>query len=451
MASELANEYIIDAAIITGDRLPQAYNMTQMVLEFSLFEDIELPYLTGQMVFMDDAGSFNEMQLKGTETLYVSVRGAEETNTKARINIFMNIVSIEKKMKTTERTEVYHLSLMSPMAFRDQGIKLSKSFTGKLDEVSASILQNYLDLNVTYDYTRLTTAQSSMKLITPYISPLESAKWLLDRATTVRGAPFFLWQSVYEQNGPETIRIGDLETMMTGTEPWNAGNPLTYSQAGANDVALKDTADQKRIIQSFVTNKMENTVKNMNDGAVGALFSTLDTYTSQDYSRHFAVSQLLEQEKTYLYKNTQNVHDDVTTLSYRGEERKIDQWDNRYFNLITSYGTYGSWNSYHDDPRQLDAMNKMRSNSILSLLHRNSIDMTLQGSTFFGPMLEGGDKGVGAGDVTEIQVIMSDTIQDEPQKDENLSGNYMILKCRHVFANTTHTVHATVSKLDGQL
>lgn len=448
--TQLSQEFIIDAAIIQSDRLEQAYNMTQMVLEFSLFEDIELPYISGQIVFMDDAGSFNEMQLKGTETLYVSVRGAEEGNENSRINIKMNIVSIEKKVKTTERTEVYHLSLMSPMAFRDQGIKLSKSFVGKLDEISANILQNYLDLDVSYDYTSLTTSQSAVKVITPYISPLESAKWLIDRATTVRGAPFFLWSSVYEQNGKETVRVGDLETMMTREQPWNAGNPLTYTQSGANDVALKDTAEQKRIIKSFVTNNMENTVQNMNDGAVGALFSTLDTYTSQDYSRHFAVSQLLEQEKTYLYTNTQNVHDDTLMLSYRGEERKLDEWDHRHFNLITSYGTYGSWNSYHDDPKQLNAMNKMRSNSIRSLLYRNAVDMTLAGSTFFGPMNEGNPIGVGAGDVTEVEVIMSDTNLEEPQRDKNLSGNYMILKCRHVFANTTHTVHATMSKLDGK-
>ena len=447
--TQLAQEYVIDAAVIFGDRLKQAYQMKQMVLEFSLFEDIELPYISGQIVFMDDAGSFNEMQLKGTEQLYVSLKGVEEGNQNSRVNITMNIVSIAKKIKTTERTEVYHLNLMSPMAFRDQGIKLSKSFVGKLDEVAANILQNYLDIDVSYDYTRLTPSQSAVKVITPYISPLESAKWLIDRATTVRGAPFYLWSSIYEQNGKEKIRIGDLETMMTGQEPWNTGNPLTYSQAGANDVALRDTAAQKRVVKTFVTTNMENTVENMNDGASGAMFSTLDTYTSQDYSRHFSVSKLLEQQEGYTYKNKQNVHDEELKLSYRGEERKLDEWDHRHFNTITSYGTYGSWNSYHDDPKQLNAMHKIRSNSIRSLLYRNAVDMTLAGSTFFGPMNEGRPIGVGAGDVTEVQVIQSDTQKEEPQKDENLSGNYMIIRCRHVFANTTHTVHATMSKIDG--
>ena len=448
IAEQKAQEYKIETASITSERLGETYDVKSYVMELSLFEDIELPYLTGQMVLMDDMGVFDEMSLKGTETIRLRVSGVEE-NYNPSFELTMNITSIVKKLKVAERTEVYHLSLISPHAYRDAAVKVSKSFVGILDDIAANILQNYLDVDVSFDYRGGTVGQAAVKVIPPYLSPLESAKWLLERATTIKGIPFCCWQSVYEQSDKETIRIGNLDYMMTGGPVWNEDVPLIYSQSGGQSVALKDTLSQAFVLKDFVASNYATNLDRMCDGAIGSQFTTLDTYTSQNYSRHFGVNDYLETVKGEIMRGgEQEVHDPDMTLSIRGENKKLDEHDHRYINTVTSYGTYGSWNSYHDDPRQLDAMNKVRAHALRSLLRKNTYEIVAAGSAFFSPMAGGGDVGIGAGDVTKIDVFSSDTSIEEPEFDENRSGYYMIGKCRHIFKDTTHTVAAEITKLD---
>jgi hypothetical protein len=448
MTGTRAQEYKIEAAVIYSERLKRGYDVRTYVMELSLFEDIQLPYLTGQVVMMDDMGAFDEMALRGTETIYLKISGVEE-GYRPEVMLTMNITSIVKRVKTAERTEVYQLSLISPIAYRDSAVKVSRSYVGKLDDIAASIVKNYLGVEVSYDYLGRSTGQAAVKVIPPYITPLESAKWLLDRATTIDGVPFCCWQSIYEQIPEETIRFGNLDTMMKpDAGPWNKNKPLIYSQSGAQSVALKKTLDQSFVLKDFVSRNTATNLERMCDAAIGSQLSTLDTYTSQNFRRHFGVTKYLEDVKTEIMYSDQNVHDDVMTITVRGETKKLDEFNHRHIDMITSYGTYGTWNSYHDDPRQLDAMNKVRSNAIRSLLRKNTYEIVAAGSAFFAPMAGGGKVGVGAGDVTRIDVLTADTSEDEPQYDENRSGDYMIGKCRHVFKDTTHTVSASVTKLD---
>ena len=455
MEKQKAQEYKIDRALITAERLGGEYDVREYVIELSLFEDIGLPYLTGQAVIMDDMGVFDEIDLKGTETIEFKVSGVEEGYEQPSFTLTMNINSIVKRVKTAERTEVYQLSLISPMAYRDSGVKVSKSYLGKLDDIAAAIVKNYLDVEVSFDYLGRSVGQAAVKVIPPFLTPLEAAKWLLNRATTIDGVPFCCWQSIYEQDGQEKIRFGNLDYMMTGGRGrggrvWNADQPLVYSQGlGGGQVALEGVPDQKFVIKSFESKETANNLQMMCDAAIGTRFSTLDTYTSQKYSRHFGIGKYLDDVKTEIMLSPeQQVHDTEMTLTIRGEKKKLDEFDHRHIDMITSYGTYGAWNSYHDDPRQLDAMNKIRANAVRSLMNKNTYEMVVAGSAFFEPMVAGSPVGVGAGDVTRINVISADTMEEEPSLDENRTGNYMVVRCRHVFKDTTHSVSALVTKLD---
>jgi hypothetical protein len=190
----------------------------------------------------------------------------------------------------------------------------------------------------------------------------------------------------------------------------------------------------------------------MEQGSIGSSFSNLDTYTGQSYTRHFDVKNLLNSAGFYLMRgklgNPQNVIDEKQTLTYEGQTKKSHEWDHRYFNTLTSYGTYASVNSYHDDPREMDMMNKMNARAIKNLFQKNTVEIVANGSLFFKPMTTGATVGVGAGDMIRINYLRADTQAEEPQLDEILSGHYIIHRCRHLFSGTRHQVSATVSKID---
>ena len=138
MTRKFGQEFKIESAVISSERLSDDYDIKSYILEFSLFEDIETPYLTGQLVSMDDVGSFDEMALKGTEQIRITLSGVEEKYKGVKVTLTMNIVSILKRVKTAERTEVYHMNLIAPMAYRDNGIKISNHSTVNLTTLPAT-------------------------------------------------------------------------------------------------------------------------------------------------------------------------------------------------------------------------------------------------------------------------------------------------------------------------
>lgn len=456
MGASLAQEFKITEASITADRFGDAtYDIKQYIIELSCFEDIDKPYVTGQIVFMDDIGLIQEIKILGTEKIKLTVATAEE-ETVGAIDWTMefNIVSIIQQEKTGERTEVYHINLISPHAYRDQNIKISRSYTGRLTKISEAILINHLGVEVDRSYGGdQVESQDPVRIITPYISPLEAVSWLMDRATTEVGCPYYAYQTLYDQkDGVDKIRIGNLEAMFAATA-FNDGRHMLYSQARGMLIGGESQDKQDVIVKRVLVDSIQDTLKLTQEGALGANLMSIDTYTSQKFDRHFDGEKLLDRLASVGVLGTggvegQNVYDVEQKIEVEGEEKTLPECESRYISTISSYGTYGSINSYADDQDQLQAMNKIRSNAIKSLLNKNMIEVTIPGISFFKSKGAGGASLPSVGDVIWIDFLQSAT---DDAKDgflnQELSGLYLIHKCRNFYRNTVHEAVMFVTKL----
>ena len=72
---------------------------------------------------------------------------------------------------------------------------------------------------------RVDAIQDDIRVIIPNLSPINACKWLLSRATTQTGSPFFLWASIHDEN----LRMGNLDVMYRQT-PFNDKLPYTYNK-----------------------------------------------------------------------------------------------------------------------------------------------------------------------------------------------------------------------------
>ena len=116
-------EYKITEAVLFAERLDADYELKQMVIELDFFEDLERSYITGQVAILDDAGVFDQIKIKGSEQFRVTVEIPELEGIK--VTHIFNVVSVVQVVKLAERSEVYHLNLISPHAYKDQAIKIS--------------------------------------------------------------------------------------------------------------------------------------------------------------------------------------------------------------------------------------------------------------------------------------------------------------------------------------
>lgn len=448
-AQNQEQHYKIKDAIITSDRFPgEEFEITQQIVELTVYESLEKPYLTGQIAVLDDKGLFNQLKFKGTEKLSIQIASAVPGVDDVHFQTDFIMTSIEKIAPAGDRSEMFIFTLLDVHAYFDAAKRISKSYSGKLEDIIIAIITSEIGLDVDASYFAEASIQPPVKVIVPYLSPINACLWLSDRLTTKLGEPWFVWSTMYdlqsgEQQENNRIRIGDLGTMLSQT-PFNIDSPFYYSTATA--ATIEDAPPEARffMVKGFTKDKTENTMRMVAAGAVGSNVTSQDVFTNRKYQGHFKLRDLLKRIITSS-EETQNVFDEEQIFAEDGENTEyMDDADSRFFHTLTSFGTYNRYNSLHDVYDLAESKNKIRSNAVRNLLHRNMYEITID-----GPYISG--TGVSVGDLISLVFLNQDytggSEGGEEEKDLERSGNYLLYGIRHIFSDGIHTVAAKVTKL----
>jgi len=467
MSNQAASEYqftevLLDAdrTLGTGGKLGLIYpiNLHAMTGEINFFEDITKGYVTATIVILDDLGLMNEhIQLQGTETIKITIGGVEEEAKNYSFTIEMKVVSIIKQVKTNDKSSVYAINAISKHAYADSAVKVSRSYTGQLEDIAEKVLNSYLDVEVDRNEKYIAADEESMqgrvKLVLPYISPLESVDWLMERATGPDGSPYFAWQTIWDQkeDGQDVMRFGTFKSMVgQGIKEAKANTEYQYVYSMGAPAKKVTALAQRKIIQSYENNNREDTLRMIADGAVGSNVSNLDTYTTQKISRHFNLGDYIEQLKKEVPEGKNllgTAYDPEHKLKIEDKEDIAASFDARIRNLVTSYGTYEWENSYHDVYDQSHLINKIKKSAIMSMLQKNLMDVTLTGYNTLANKLS-------VGDVVLLTFDSQNTEDDAAElakKDERTSGFYLILNSRNIFNGTRHQTIVTGAKVADML
>ena len=446
------------------------------VAEFNIFEDLSKPYLTGSILIGDDTGLMDEVKTKGDERVTLIIaRNPGIADGEPYFRVDFKVVSILRQEKTADRAEVLSLNLISDYAYNNNVIKISKSYTGKLEKISESILKNFLDVELALkefdlltgkpidtevrpDEGRITrkyyddeqgSEQEAIKLLVPYLSPLETVEWLTERATDRWGTPFFIWASIWGQNMSETtqLRLGNFMTMVqegiTSLNEQTEKTDFIYSQVQTNLKAPEGYRGAMRIIKNIKFANIENTLKMIREGAVGSTISNLDTYTTQNISKLYSANEFLETLNGGNANGVilQTVYDQEDQLRIADEVRPTSYWSARQRSTVTSYGTYASTNSIHEAIDESSLLNKVRPLALRSMLARNMIEIMVDGIGILEDKLS-------VGDIIKVQFVTEDT-ESKALGGSNLerSGYYLIQNCRHIFETERHDAVLMICKV----
>ena len=122
------SQYILDKVELTADRLSDGevtiYDLSGSVAELNIFENIELPYLTGTIAIVDDVGFRSFIGIKGSERLLISLR-ASATKTAPVINKEFMVTGLATNISVNERTDVHILTLIESHAYLSSVTKIS--------------------------------------------------------------------------------------------------------------------------------------------------------------------------------------------------------------------------------------------------------------------------------------------------------------------------------------
>jgi hypothetical protein len=434
-----SQEYKILKAEITSEKIEDGIDVAAQIGELKIFESLDKPYLTGIVGILDDHGVFQKsLKFKGTEKLSLTVQtlvGGEEEYTFDHEFI---MTGIERKIRISDKSEVFIFSLIDIHAFIDSTIKLSKSYRGKIEDIITRIILG--ELNIEVDQSYITTSiQPDIQVIVPYLSPIQTIQWLVQRATTEHGSPYWVHASMFDSR----IRISSFDGMYV-KEPFNLNLPFLYSMASANSAAKLGPAAQSQIIKEIKFENMENIMRMVSSGAIGSQLTSTDVFKNKNLVATHKASETLEKLKSAEIipsDSKQNVYDEEYLIdTIIDEPRPLDEQTSRVMHSLTSENTYYGINNYHDAFNEAQVGDKLRNNAIRRLLEKNTIDITVTGISIF-------IRKVSVGDTVYVKIYNSD-VNDESSLDEERSGIYLIRNAVHVFNDRQHNVTLTITKLN---
>ena len=191
-----AGEFVIDLAeIITVDGSVQ--NLSNKVINVTIFEDIENPFLTGDITFLDDYNIQNLLPLVGQELLKLKIRTPSMTGPHEIIDSLFYIKSLASTLEINADKKMISFEFVSLEAMENQRKKMSRTLTGSFSSIVEIILRS--DLKSTKDFYVDPTV-GIKKIVATETSPLKFIRSICQQQAISQkfGSPTYMFFETLE-------------------------------------------------------------------------------------------------------------------------------------------------------------------------------------------------------------------------------------------------------------
>ena len=451
MANPKSQQFKLTKAHISADRFggfdKKFFDVKNQVAEINIYESIEELSLTGTIAIVDDKSLYELINFNGTERIKLEMAGLGKDTDPVFEKTFI-MTNIVRQLKGNDKSSIYVFDIIDEHGFISEAERLRGSYRGRIDDIVKRICLTQLNKSVDISYQflskkdRVDAIQDDIRVIVPNLSPINAIKWLLSRATTQTGSPFFLWASIHDEN----LRLGNLDVMYRQT-PFNDKLPYTYNPSNVNVAEDKTEFEQGFTIKGLGLGEMGDTLHLVANGSVGASQSITNLNTGQIMQQHYDVQRTINNldQQDVIKKKNQNVFD----RKFKLKDKLISEYQGQNVHQVVSTGTYGKFKSYHDEFEEEKHLKKLESASIKDLLVKNMMSITVPGTAFFLGK-------AAVGDTVNLSVV-NDNLEVGKQSnaddmlDKNKSGKHLIYDLRHTFRGTQHDVTMNVCKLEREV
>ena len=136
-----AGDYILDGALIVGSSGARI-NVTDQVRELNIYESIDTPYISGNLLISDSAGVAGTLPFLGQERLIFKLRTPGHAGSIDFNHYHVIIYNVEKRFSSSEREHILLLNWTTLDHFKNIRTKISASFKGTISEIVQKILKS---------------------------------------------------------------------------------------------------------------------------------------------------------------------------------------------------------------------------------------------------------------------------------------------------------------------
>jgi len=287
-----AGEFVIDLAeIITVDGSIQ--KLTNKVVNVTIFEDIENPYLTGNISFMDDHNVQNLLPLIGQELLKLKIRTPSMKDSREIIESLFYIKSLASSLEVNANKKIISFEFISLEGMENRRKTMHRTLTGSFSSMVETILRT--DLKSTKDFFVDPTV-GIKKIVATDISPIFLINSFVEQAVSEKfGSPSYMFFETLEGFHFRSLEsLYKEDTVMDYTADSEAG--FTERKKGYSDVLT----ELNKIRKSSLNNSNDSLSDSIS-GAYGSKVITHDIFNKTYSQTSYNYFESFEKEKHINY------------------------------------------------------------------------------------------------------------------------------------------------------
>ena len=440
---DFAGDYNLKGVLIEGHN-GKIINIQKLIQEFNIYESIDSSSVTGTIFIVDASNQIGSLPIQGTERIMFKLSTPGTSLPEDIIDASeltghpMYVYSISDRVQLNQSTISYVLHFGSREFVRNLRTKVSKSYSGRIDDMVKQILseKNGLDTrkNIYYQPTR-----NSDKIVIPNLPPLKAVSMLAKRALpdgsksagyhfyeTTKGFHFRSWESMCSHYGRvPRIPVQKFHYVLKNITDDNLVDNPDPEKLDTSDKLMHDmqSVETFKIVQNF-----HNTAVNTYSGTYGHRVITHNlfnkSYNINDYHYHNQYNEFIHADFSTKDSSTDEKFS-VVDSAVDFDDKGVSDYPESRVSLVptTQFLHNEETGSYGTDVAQDGVLDASRIAQINQIGASTTIELTVKGQTFIQP-----------GDVVlfDLRPVEKDGITaGRKPYDPQYSGRYIVCSIRH--------------------
>ena len=427
-AFELSDVILISYQSFDGSDTPKRLSIRSLVQEISIYESIDGKFLSGDMTLLDGTNAIQTLPITGFERVEFFFRtpGTDKGfDFSVKTGHPMFVYSLKNRSGTGPRAQIYTLKFISQEAIRNHQTRVSKAFTGNIDQMVVDICVNYWK---TKKDILVEDTKSNHKFVMPRVKPSKAIESLRKNARSLHyeNSGFLFYEN---GNGFNFKSYEGLFCKKDGTpRSVKAYYSPKVKNVGESPIYDLQSVERFDIIQQF------DTLNNTANGVYSSRLITHDLYnktfeeTDFNYNKEYPKQNHLEQD------TNGGKRDDNGILPYFNFDNG-DTFGSKNEGVVY----YQSETSKVHDTHELPGSKNILQKRISQHIAINSLMIEIQAP---------GTTELNVGDIIHFSLpkYAPYSKNDSKDQDKYLTGRYLISAARH-HVSTLNKRHTLVLEL----
>ena len=428
---EFAGDFKLDSIVIHNAEQTLSVDIKGLVVEFNIYESMFVNALTGTLVISDSTNLIGELPILGAEilTFKLATPGSPGIDC-TKPETAMHVYALSEKSQDGPNKEIYTLHFASREFLRNIRTRVSQSYSGRIDQMVASIFgdENYLDSRKTL---KVQETSNQDKITIPNMHPFQAINMLQKKALSTIDDTTNVGYYFYET--PRGFHFRSWESMCVDANGELKATKQTFEHMPTNMTDQSAYGEKKdKITHEYQNVESYRFLSSSHDVAAN---QAAGTYAHRVITHNLFNKSYKESDYHYHnnYKDTKHVDGNkvpILNIPVDFDDKGISDYaESRVTVMPTSMFIHNEGTgSFGIDVEQDGITEAARLSQTNQVIGGTILEMTIKGQSY----LE-------VGDVVQFNLqAVENKNRPKAKFDPQYSGRYIITKMRHRVTTTDY-------------